>query len=92
MLVEERDALVCFVYLSPRVGVVIGECICKGMQGLGRPYISLGTTVEAEVARPRPYAVDPPVGPVAGVGLDTLCQPLFGRGENSLLVARRSCG
>jgi hypothetical protein len=52
MLVEERHALVCLVYLISRVCAVFGERIGQGVQGLGRPYISLGATVEAEVARP----------------------------------------
>jgi hypothetical protein len=89
MLVEERHALVCLVYLIPRVGAVIGERIGQGVQGLGRPCIRLGTPVEAEVARPGSYSVDPPVGPVAGVGLDTSCKPLFGLGEE-LAVGRQA--
>src|SRR5215210_6360395 len=50
--------------ISSRGSAPSGEGICNGVQGLGSPYIRLGTTIEAEVARPRPYAVDPPVGPV----------------------------
>ena len=92
MLVEERHALVRFVYLIPPVGAVFGERVGQGVQGLGRPYIRLSAPVEAEVARSRPYAVDPPVGPVAGVGLDTPCSLSSASVKNSLLVARRSCG
>jgi hypothetical protein len=89
MLVEERHALVCLVYLILRVVAVFGKRTGQGVQGLGRPYIRLGTTVEAEVTRPRPYAIDPPVGPVAGVGLHTPCKPLFGLGEK-LAVGRQA--
>jgi hypothetical protein len=89
MLVEECHALVCFVYLIPRGGAIFGERVGQGVQGLGRPYIRLSAPVEAEVARPRTYTVDPPVGPVAGVGLDTPCKPLFGLGEK-LAVGRQA--
>src|SRR5215212_3368859 len=89
MLVEERHALVCLVYLVTRVGAVFGQSISDGVHGLGRPYISLGATVEAELASPGSYAVDPPVGPVARVGIDAPCKLLFSRGEE-LAVDRQA--